>query len=80
LSTLYVWEDPWQGVSEPDIALGCSGAVVGVISPDVLTGLLPHALFAVTLTEPTPVPIVTLTELLVLGAGIDQPSPVTDQV
>ena len=39
-----------------------------------------QVLEGVTFTVPTPVPAVIVTELVVLGVGIDHPVPVTVQV
>jgi hypothetical protein len=47
------------------IVPGVAGAVVGVMFPVVCAELLPQVLFAVTVTVPTPVPIVTVIELVV---------------
>jgi hypothetical protein len=57
---------------------GRPGGDEGVIFPVLDTELVPQPLTALTETVPVLGPIVTVTEVVVLGVGIDQPVPVTD--
>jgi hypothetical protein len=62
------------------MAPGVAGAVDGVMLPVVAAELLPHALFAVTETEPATEPIVIVAEVVPCPAVTDHPVPVTDHV
>jgi len=59
---------------------GVEGICVGVMLPVVAAALFPQALFAVTETDPSPLPMVTVAEVVPCPPVIDQPVPVVLQV
>ena len=62
--TLYICDDPWQGVVFPEIDPGCRGKVV-TVTANTAAGPLPQALEGTTWIFPEIDPTVTVTELLV---------------
>jgi hypothetical protein len=51
---------PWQTGVLPVISPGCEGTPLSTTTDSVWAGLLPHALFAVTVILPLTVPTVTV--------------------
>lgn len=64
LVTLYVSEEPSQGLSSPVMADGWAGTVV-VVTVSVLAVPFPHVFDGVTVIVPSVAPTVTVTELVV---------------